>query len=59
MSDKYQEIINRHRSEQAQTMAALEAKQKMRDRIFFIIALVLFFVLFFLLFDLFNIHLGL
>lgn len=55
--DKYDEIIDRHRAEQARTMAALNAKQKMRDRIFFIVAVVLFFVLLYLLCDLFNIHL--
>lgn len=55
--DKYDEIIYRHRAEQARTLATLNAKQKMRDRIFFIIAIILLFVVLYLLCDIFNINL--
>ncbi|PXY44505.1 hypothetical protein DMB68_13640 [Flavobacterium hydrophilum] len=55
--DKYDEIIHRHRAEQARINAAQEAKRKKLDIILFTVSIILLFALVYLLYDLFNIHL--
>jgi cell division protein FtsB len=55
--DKYDKIIQQHRLEQTRINKQAEQKQKMRDRIFFIILILLLLIFLYLLYDLYNIDL--